>query len=86
MQAATAVANKRQNERTTAMPDQTDAASGNHGVATVDDLTNEQFVKLIVQAQKAFGRRSRKTFDEQAGVRFAVAAVDGHNRQPEEVE
>ena len=37
---------------------------GNQVVATFDDLTNEQFAKLIVQAQTTFGSRSH-TEEEQ---------------------
>jgi acyl-CoA reductase-like NAD-dependent aldehyde dehydrogenase len=63
---------------------------GNQVVASVDDLTNEQFANLIAQAQKTFGSSSQKTFGERAAVcgladvGVALVTVHHHNRQPEE--
>ena len=54
------------------MADQIDNPNSNLAVATVDDLTNQQFAKLMVQAQKAFGSRGQKRC--------------GDTRQQEEVE
>jgi hypothetical protein len=74
------------------MPDQTDDPYGNQRVATVDDLTNEQFAKLIMQAQKVFGLRSQEGPGQRAevctpaGMRFALEAVHRHTRQPQEEE
>ena len=48
-------------------------SEGNQRVSTVDDLTNEQFARVIRQAQKAFGEDA------------ALVAVDRLVRQPEEV-
>ena len=57
------------------MVNQRDNPYGTQVVATVDDLTNEQFAKLIVQAQRAFGARSQKTFGERAAAYRRASVV-----------
>jgi hypothetical protein len=74
------------------MADQTDNPYGHQRVATLDDLTNKQFAKLIVQAQKAFGSGNQTTFGERAAVcrpaamGLALVTYHRHTRQPQEEE
>jgi acyl-CoA reductase-like NAD-dependent aldehyde dehydrogenase len=72
------------------MADQTVNPHANRLVATFDDLTNEQFAKLIVQAQKTFGSWSQRTLSvrpevrRRAGAAVALATAHRHHRLPEE--
>jgi hypothetical protein len=74
------------------MADQTVSPYGDQVVAHVDDLTNEQFAKFIVQAQRVFGSGSQQPFGEnaaacgRAGVGVTLVAVHRHNRQSEEAQ
>ena len=47
----------------------------NHVVATFDDLTDEQVMNLLGQAQKTFESWSQKSFDERAAVCRRAAAI-----------
>ena len=61
-----------------------DDSEGDQKVPTVDDLTNEQYARLIRQAQRAFGEDA--VVCRRAGVGAALgAAVHRNDRQPEEV-
>ena len=74
------------------MADQTDNPHGAQVAGTVDGLTNEQFAKLIVQGQNAFGLWSPKVLDGYAevcmpaGIGVALVAHHRDNQQPGEEE
>jgi succinate-semialdehyde dehydrogenase/glutarate-semialdehyde dehydrogenase len=70
-----AATSRRELKESNTMAYQTVNPYDNHVVATFDDLTDEQVMNLLGQAQKTFESWSQKSFDERAAVCRRAAAI-----------